>query len=106
MQSLTEAFLEWRDAAAYQREVQTKLSACLQHWRLSLLAAAFDAFSANVIKQRKAKLVGVPAHCTALHTRTLMLLVNSTDQNIQTHIAVKSGLIANCQRSGNLGLHR
>lgn len=57
VQSLTEAFLEWREAASYQKEVQTKLAACLQRWRLNSLAAAFDAFSANVLKMRKAKMV-------------------------------------------------
>ena len=57
VQGLTEAFLEWREAAAYQREVQGKLAGCLQRWRLNLLAAAFDAFCDNVVKQRQAKLV-------------------------------------------------
>ena len=49
--------MEWREAAAYQKEVQGKLAACLQRWRLNLLAAALDAFCDNVDKQRQAKLV-------------------------------------------------
>lgn len=57
VQGLTEAFMEWREAAAYQKEVQGKLAGCLQRWRLNLLAAAFDAFCDNVVKQRQAKLV-------------------------------------------------
>ena len=65
MQSLTEAFLEWREAAAWHKEVQAKLAGCLQRWHLNTLAAAFDAFHANAIKQRKAKAVG-SSHCCLL----------------------------------------
>lgn len=49
--------MEWREAAVWQKEVQAKLAACLQRWRLNLLSAAFDAFLANLLKLRKAKMV-------------------------------------------------
>ena len=57
VQALAEAFYQWQDSLAYEREVQQKLADCLQRWRLKDLAIAFDAFQANATKQHKAKAV-------------------------------------------------
>lgn len=57
VQTLAEAFYQWQDSLAYEREVHQKLTDCLQRWRLKDLAIGFDAFCANTLKQRKAKAV-------------------------------------------------
>lgn len=56
-QSLAEAFHGWQEALHHQRDLQDRLAGCLQRWRLQGLAAAFQAFQANAVKQRKAKAV-------------------------------------------------
>ena len=57
LQALAEAFHQWQEGAQYQQQLQQKLAACLQRWRVRGLAIAFDAFHANAVKQRKAKAV-------------------------------------------------
>lgn len=72
MQTLAEAFFQWQDSLAYEREVQQKVAACLQRWRTRDLAIAFDAFFANAIKQRQAKAVS-KKRAERLHLLALML---------------------------------
>jgi len=59
VQTLAEAFYEWQDSLAHEREVQQRLAECLQRWRLKDLTIAFDAFRANATKQHKAKAVSL-----------------------------------------------
>ena len=59
VQTLAEAFYQWQDRLAHEREVQHKLAECLQRWRLKDLTIAFDAFRANATKQHKAKTVSL-----------------------------------------------
>ena len=62
VQALAEAFYQWQDSLAYEREVQQKLAECLQRWRLKDLTIAFDAFRAHATKQHKAKAVSLCLH--------------------------------------------
>ena len=62
VQTLAEAFYQWQDSLAHEREVQQKLAECLQRWRLKDLTIAFDAFRANATKQHKAKAVSLCLH--------------------------------------------
>ncbi len=59
VQTLAEAFYQWQDSLAHEREVQQKLAECLQRWRLKDLTIAFDAFRVNATKQHKAKAVSL-----------------------------------------------
>ena len=59
VQTLAEAFYQWQDSLAHEREVKQRLAECLQRWRLKDLTIAFDAFRANATKQHKAKAVSL-----------------------------------------------